>query len=178
MENNKFNKLTEYKLRYDEANNTRQYLGNKMTQIITIYTASASCTMWNLMKCINKFSEYKKCLQKNFAIIFLILSFLFLLYELILYLQINHIYKREYVRPLEVKKLFDDASSEEILQNYSQQQIDTDVYNDLCDAYIDSAIKNEKMNNKITPKQKRLLESILVSFFVIAMTFCIVTIVF
>lgn len=178
MGNNKFDELTEYKLRYDEANNTRQYLGNKMTQIITIYTASVSCTMWNLMKCIKDFSKYKKCFQKNSAIIFLIISFLFLLYELILYLQINHIYKREYVRPLEVKKLFDDASSEEIIQNYSQEQIDTDVYNDLCYAYIESAIKNEKMNNKIAPKQKRLLESILISFFFIAMSFCLVTIIF
>lgn len=41
--------LTEYRLKYNEALNTRQYLGNKMTSIITIYTASASCTVWNVL---------------------------------------------------------------------------------------------------------------------------------
>ena len=169
--------LTEYRLKYNEALNTRQYLGNKMAQIITIYTASASCTVWNIFKYIKNFSKYRT-LQKNIVVLFLITCSLFLLYELILYKNINHVFNRDIISSKKIKKLFDEHMTEELLNAYEEKELDENIYKILCKSYIAAAIHNDKMNKKMATKQKKLLESILFSFFIIAITFCLVTIVF
>lgn len=169
--------LTEYRLKYNEALNTRQYLGNKMTSIITIYTASASCTVWNIFKYMKNFSKYYT-FQKVIAVLFLIVCSLFLFYELALYKNINHTFNRDIISSKKIKKLFDEHTTEELLKFYKEEELDENIYKNLCDSYIAAAIHNDKMNKQMAIKQKQLLESILISFFIIAITFCLVTIIF
>ena len=169
--------LTEYRLKYNEALNTRQYLGNKMTPIITIYTASVSCTIWNIFKYSSKISEYCST-QKRSIVLFLVVCTLFLLYELILYININHVFKRDVISSMKIKELFDDHMTDELLNAYDEKELDENIYKNLCKSYISAAIYNDEMNSLMAIKQRRLLNSILISFFIIAITFCLVNIVF
>lgn len=177
MSNIHVDQLTEYKIRYNETINKRQYLGNKMTQIITIYTASASCTIWNILKFFKDCNEYKQWQYASIALL-LVISCLILAFGMFIYLFVNHNYTEDTVSALPIKSLFDDANNEELLTRYTQQEIDENLYKNMCDGYISAAIHNKSMNQKIAPLQVMLLNSTLINLFIIAITFGLIKIIF
>lgn len=177
MNNIQIDQLTEYKIRYNETISKRQHLGNKMTQVITIYTASASCTIWNILKFLKYCNEYKRWQYISITLL-LVISCLILAFGMFIYLFVNHNYTEDTVSALPIKSLFDDASNEDLLTRYTQQEIDKDLYKNICDGYISAAIHNENMNQKIAPLQVMLLNSTLINLLIIATTFCMIKIVF
>lgn len=177
MNNIQVDQLTEYKIRYNETINKRQYLGNKMTQVITIYTASASCTIWNILKFLKDYNEYKRW-QCTLIILLMVISCMILAFGMFVYLFVNHNYTEDTVSALPIKNLFNDANNEDLLTRYTQQEIDKYLYKNICDGYISAAIHNENMNQKIASLQVMLLNFTLINLLIIATAFCLIKIVF
>lgn len=177
MGNIKIDKLTEYKYVYDQINHRREYLSSKLVQMITIYTAETTVYFRNLMKYINPETNYS--IVKNIIItIFLFISGIILIKDLIVTIYINAKFSSNYVSAQDVLDTFKESSTPEITQSYSREKIRLNVYKNLCNSYIKAAIKNEEILDYIAPKQKRTFVSIFINLILIAIIFCMVSVVF
>ena len=163
------NLLDLYKEMYYKENEVKSRIGAKLTPNITLLVTLTTANVWVINKLL-KF-DFTEDIIRNITFILLLLSICENLCVFFVFYRAHFHFHYKYVEASVINKTYHKLHSPEIINNYSQEEIEEEFEKSLINIFYDCAKQNQKENLRKIKNQDALMSSYLVFLLILIACF-------